>query len=130
MDNPNNKTSVIKNFDLEKYKTLIENFPCHIASVNCNGNPNLSVADHCIVLSKNKILLPVIEMVNTPDCVKNNSNIVLTFFNEAWAGIRLSGTATFETEGKWYNYTIKNYTRRTTPFGAILVKVNEAEGIA
>ncbi len=80
MDNPNNKTRVIEKFNLENYKKLIENYPCHIASVNCNGNPNLSVADHCVVLSKSQILLPVIEMMNTPDCIKNNSNVVLTFF--------------------------------------------------
>ena len=32
-------------------------------------------------------------MINTPDNILNNEHIVLTAFNDKWAGVRLTGKA-------------------------------------
>lgn len=51
--------------NLFDYTELINDKPIHIATINSNNNPNLSVASDVRVIDKNKIIISVNEMNNT-----------------------------------------------------------------
>ena len=59
---------------LNKYKELIESNPLHIATVNKDNKPNLSVASDVRVLDDNTLIISCNEMVNTQENIKTNSN--------------------------------------------------------
>ena len=84
--------------NLFEYKELIDLRPIHIATVNKENNPNLSVASDGKVIGNDKILISVNEMVNTQENIKYNSNVVLTAFDENYEGLRMFGTAEYFTE--------------------------------
>ncbi|MBQ1550788.1 MAG: pyridoxamine 5'-phosphate oxidase family protein, partial [Bacilli bacterium] len=90
--------------NLNKYKDLIESNPLHIATVNKDNKPNLSVASDVRVLDDNTLIISCNEMVNTQENIKTNSNVVITSFDDKWVGVRLSGTAKYYTEGKHYDF--------------------------
>lgn len=131
MINPDNKTNILNEVKLTNYKQLIEGNPCHIATIR-NGNfPNLSVASDIKVLDDTTILISNNEMINTPNNIVENCNIVLTSFNSKWAGIRLTGEAEYYTNGKYFDICNQYFNNETaTPKGAIIVKVNKVEGIS
>ena len=131
MLNPDNKTKMIENFNLLDYKELIENHPCHIATVNTNKEPNLSVASDIKVLNGNSILISNNEMINTPDNIVSNENVVLTSFNDKWAGLRLTGKAKYYTSGDYFDICNQYFNNETaTPKGVIIITITKAEGIA
>lgn len=88
MNNPDNKTNLIKEIKLLNYVDLIEKNPCHLATVSINNLPNLSVASDIKVLDDKTILISNNEMVHTPDNILVNKNVVLTSFSDKWAGLR------------------------------------------
>ena len=49
--------------NLKNYKDLIDNKPIHIATVNKDNNPNLSVASDVRVLDDNKIILTIYYLI-------------------------------------------------------------------
>ena len=51
--------------NLFDYKELIDGKPMHIATINTDNNPNLSVASDISVLGADKIIISVNEMNNT-----------------------------------------------------------------
>lgn len=106
--------------DLFKYKDLINGKPMHIATVNKDNNPNLAVASDVMVIDSDKIIVSVTEMVNTPQNIQYNNNVVLTVFNEKYEGLRIYGTAEFYTSGKYYELCEKLFfgNGEVTPFGA------------
>ena len=57
--------------NLNKYKDLIESNPLHIATVNKDNKPNLSVASDVRVLDDNTLIISCNEMVNTQENIKN-----------------------------------------------------------
>lgn len=121
--------------NLFDYKELIDGKPMHIATINSDNNPNLSVASDIRVLEKDKIIISVNEMNNTQKNVAYNPNVVLTVFNEEWIGLRLFGKATFYTEGQYYDFCNKTFfsNGEVTPFGAtkpkgaIVVEISKIE---
>ena len=131
MINPDNKTNLLKCVHLMQYIKLIENNPCHIATINKDLKPNLSVASDVKVLNDTTILISNNEMIHTPDNILNNGNVVLTSFNEQWAGLRLTGVATYYTQGEYFDICNKHFkNEKTTPKGVIIVNVEQVEGIA
>jgi len=92
----------------------------HIATVNSCNNPNLSVASDVKVVEKNKIIISVNEMNNTPKNIEYNSNVVLTIFNKEWVGLRMFGMAKLYTIGEYYELCNKIFfaNGEVTPFGA------------
>lgn len=106
--------------NLFDYKELIDGKPMHIATVNKDNNPNLSVASDVRVIEENKILISANEMVNTQENIKYNNNVVLTVFNEKYEGLRIFGKAYFYTEGEYYEFCEKTFfsNGEVTPFGA------------
>ena len=131
MINPDNKTNLLSDVKLTKYVNLIEGNPCHIATVNSDNTPNLSVASDIKVLDDETILISNNEMIHTPDNIIANHNVVLTFFSDKWAGLRLTGVASYYTQGEYFDVCNKYFNNETaTPKGAIIVKVIKAEGIA
>ena len=106
--------------DLFKYKDLIDNNTIHIATVNQNNNPNLSVASDVRVIGKDKIIISANEMNNTQKNIQNNSNVVITIFNKEWVGLRIFGKAKFYTDGEYYDFCNKTFFQNNhiTPFGA------------
>lgn len=74
---------------LVDYKEIINHKPIHIATVNKDNNPNLSVSSDNIVINENTLITSVNEMVNTQVNVKYNSNVVITAFDEEWKGVRI-----------------------------------------
>lgn len=106
--------------NLFEYKDLIDNKPMHIATINNENNPNLSVASDIRVLAKDKIIISVNEMNNTQRNIEYNPNVVLTVFNEEWVGLRMFGKAKFYAEGEYYDFCNKTFfaNGEVTPFGA------------
>ena len=121
--------------NLNDYKDLIDNKPIHIATVNKDNNPNLSVASDVRVLDSNKIIISVNEMKNTQNNIIYNSNVVLTVFNENWEGLRIFGKAKFYDSGEYYDFCKNTFfaNNEVTPFGAtkpkgaIVVNVEKIE---
>ena len=72
MKNPDNKTNMLNEIKLTNYITLIESNPCHIATVNNDNTPNLSVASDIKVLDNETILISNNEMIHTPDNIIAN----------------------------------------------------------
>ncbi len=131
MKNLDNKTKLLKEVKLTNYVDLIENNPCHIATINQDVRPNLSVASDVKVLDEKTILISNNEMIHTPDNIIVNNNVVLTSFNDKWAGIRLTGMASYYTQGEYFDICNKLFkNEKTTPKGVIIVKVKQVEGIA
>jgi len=106
--------------NLFDYKDLIDNKPMHIATINSENNPNLSVASDIRVLEEDKIIISVNEMNNTQKNIEYNSNVVLTVFNEEWVGLRIFGKAKFYANGKYYDFCNNTFfaNGEVTPFGA------------
>lgn len=123
--------------NLFNYKELIDGNPTHIATVNHNNNPNLSVASDIRVFEKDKIIISANEMNNTQKNIEYNQNVVLTTFNQEWVGLRIFGKAQFYTNGTYYEFCNKTFfsNNEITPFGAtkpkgaIVVKVEKIEEI-
>lgn len=113
---------------LRKYESLINNKPIHIATISADGKPNLAVVADVKVIDDNRLLISHNEMINTPKNIQNNNNIVITAFDDNWAGIRLTGTAEYYSQGKYIDMAIKFFKNKSTnPIGAIIVTVNELE---
>lgn len=106
--------------NLFDYKELIDGKPMHIATVNKDNNPNLSVASDVRVLDKDKIIISINEMNNTQKNIEYNPNVVLTVFNEEWIGLRMFGKASFFTDGEYYDFCNRTFfaNGEVTPFGA------------
>ena len=117
MINPDNKTLQIELFDLTNYKTLIENNPCHMATITKKGLPNLSVASDIKVLDNKTILI-------------SNKNCVLTSFNDQWKGLRLTGIGSYYTSGKYFDLCNEYFNNETaTPKGVFIIKIKKVESI-
>lgn len=110
--------------NLFEYKELIDGKPMHIATVNKENNPNLAVASDVKIITENKIIISVNEMVHTQENITYNPNVVLTVFNEEYKGLRLFGTAQFFIEGEYYEICKKTFfgNGEVTPFGAVKPK--------
>ena len=106
--------------NLFDYKGLIDGKPMHIATINSDNNPNLSVASDIRVLEEDKIIISVNEMNNTQRNISYNPNVVLTVFNEEWVGLRMYGKAKFYENGEYYDFCNKTFfsNGEVTPFGA------------
>ena len=106
--------------NLLDYKELIDGKPMHIATINSENNPNLSVASDVRVLEENKIIISVNEMNNTQKNISYNPNVVLTVFNDEWVGLRMYGKAKFYENGEYYDFCNKTFfsNGEVTPFGA------------
>ena len=106
--------------NLFDYKDLIDGKPMHIATINADNNPNLSVASDIRVLEEDKIIISVNEMNNTQRNISYNPSVVLTVFNEEWVGLRMYGKAKFYEDGEYYDFCNKIFfsNGEVTPFGA------------
>lgn len=121
--------------NLFDYKDLIDGKPMHIATVNKDNNPNLSVASDVKVIGENKLVISVNEMVNTQVNIQYNHNVVLTVFNADYEGLRMFGTAKFYNDGEYYELCEKTFFGNgevspfgaTKPKGAIVVEVSDVK---
>lgn len=106
--------------NLLDYKNLIDEKPMHIATINSENNPNLSVASDVRVIGEDKIIISANEMSNTQKNIEYNHNVVLTVFNDEWVGLRIFGKANFYTNGEYYDFCSKTFfsNGEVTPFGA------------
>ncbi|MCL2846435.1 MAG: pyridoxamine 5'-phosphate oxidase family protein [Firmicutes bacterium] len=126
MKNPDNKTIVIYPFDLVDFADIIS--PLNIATVTPDGAPNLCLVSDVHVIDETHILISNNEMNQTPLNIRSNNRIVATCFNDNLDGIRLTGIAEYHTSGKWFDLAVKMFkNERTTPKGAIVIKVSKAE---
>ena len=131
MENKDNKTREIKDFNIKKFATLIEGKPCHIATVSYENKPNIAVASDIHILDEKHILIYQNEMMHTPDNIITNKYVMLTSFNDKWVGLRLSGIAFYYTEGKHMELCNKLFNNETaTPKGVIIVEITKVETIA
>jgi len=131
MLNLDNKTKAIAKIELARYVKLIEGNPIHIATTRKDGKPNLAVASDVKVLDDKTILISNNEMVHTPDNIIVNPNVVLTSFNDKWAGLRITGRAKYYLGGKYFAICNKLFNNESaTPKGAIVVKVIKLESLA
>ncbi len=131
MNNPDNKTREIKEFNLKNYIALIEKNPCHIATISKNNRPNLSVASDIHILDEKHILISQNEMIHTPDNIQENKNVVITSFNDKWLGLRMTGKATYYTSGTYMDLCNELFNNETaTPKGVIVIEVLKVETMA
>ena len=130
--NEDNITKLLDEVDLTKFVHLIKvNHPIHIASVRPDGNPNLAVASDVLLLNKTQLVISNNQMIWTPHNVQQNSNVVLTSFNDKWAGIRMTGTVEYHTSGKYLDMCRELYGSATcTPRGAMVITITKIEEIA
>ena len=118
---------------LMEYQDIINGKPIHIATVTPDGNPNLAVASDVLVLDDRHLLISVNEMTHTQENIKANPKVVVTAFDKDWKGVRLFCTASFYTNGEYYDMCKRKFfaNGEVTPFGAtepkgaIVVKVAE-----
>ena len=123
--------------NLNKYKTLIENNPTNIATVNQKGKPNISIASNVRVWNDNTLVISCNQMINTQKNIKSNPNIALTTFNSEWLGVRIFGIAKFYTSGEYYDFCRKTFFTKekilvsgiSKPKGVIVIKVLKIEEI-
>ena len=121
--------------NLFDYKELIDGKPMHIATINTDNNPNLSVASDIRVLGEDKIIISVNEMNNTQRNISYNPNVVLTVFNEEWIGLRMYGKAKFYEDGEYYDFCNETFFSNgevtsfgaTKPKGAIVINIEKVE---
>lgn len=131
MYNQDNKTKLVEGIKLNKYKKLIENNPCQIATVTSSHTPNLSVASDIKVIDDVTIIISNNEMINTPDNIIDNGLIVITSFNKEWAGVRLTGCAEYHTDGEYFNLCNEYFkNENTTPKGVFVVTIKKVEALA
>ena len=106
--------------NLFNYTELINDKPIHIATINPNSNPNLSVASDVRVIDKNKIIISVNEMNNTQKNIQYNDSVVITAFNNDWVGLRMFGKAIYYNDGEYYDFCKNTFfsNNEVTPFGA------------
>lgn len=95
--------------NLLEFKELIDGKPMHIATVNKENNPNLSVASDVRVIEKNKIIIPVNEMVNTQINIQYNPNVVLTVFNEKYEDYVFGAKLNFIQKENIINFVKKHF---------------------
>jgi len=126
--NPDNKTTIIKNFNLLNFKKLIESNPSHIASVTQDSKPNLCIASDVLALDEKTALVSNNEMNKTPIHVLHNPNIILTCFDNDFNGIRMTGTAIYHTNGTHFDIANKEFkSDTTTPKGVLAITVTKLE---
>ena len=121
--------------NLLNYKEVIEKRPIHIATVNKDNNPNLSVAADIIVLDDNRMVICISEMNNTQNNIMYNENVVITSFNEDWVGLRIFGKGEFFDSGEYYDLCKNTFfgngqvtpAGATKPKGALLITVTKIE---
>ena len=121
--------------NLLDYKEQIDNRPTHIATVNKDNNPNLSVASNIRVWDENKLIISICEMNNTQKNVQYNENMVLTVFDENWVGLRIFGKGKYYESGEYYDFCYKTFfpngkvspSGATKPKGAIVMTVDKVE---
>lgn len=131
MENKDNKTKEIKNFNVKRFTTLIEGNPCYIATVSYENKPNIAVASDIHILDEKHILISQNEMIHTPENILNNKYVVLISFNDKWGWLRLSGIAFYYTEGKYMEVCNKLFNNETaTPKGVIIVEITKVETLA
>ena len=93
--------------------------------------PNLSVASDIKILDDETILISNNEMIHTPDNILHNTNVILTSFNDKWAGLRLTWIANYYTSGDFFDICNKYFNNDSaTPKGAIIIKITQIEAIA
>ena len=121
--------------NLLDYKEQIDNKPTHIATVNKDNNPNLSVASNIRVWDANRLIISINEMNNTQKNVQYNENMVLTVFDENWVGLRIFGKGKFYESGEYYDFCYKTFfpngkvspSGATKPKGALIITVLRIE---
>lgn len=130
MKNPDNKTITLEKFNLVESKELIDMNPIHIATVREDGQPSLSVASDVRVLDEKRILISNNEMIWTPVNIEKQKNVVLTSFNEDWAGLRMTGVGEYHAQGKYFDMTAEFKSEKCTPKGAIVITIQKVESLA
>ena len=112
----------------EEAKKLIETKPVAISTCVMD-EPNISVAAFVKVV-EDKIVITDNYMAKTVQNLSKNNKIELAVWDEDWAGYKISGTATYESSGKWLEYVKGLSENAGLPAkGAILVKVNDIRKI-
>ena len=127
MENNDNKTKEVKFESLKKFSDILEKFPIVITSAN-GKVPNACLVSDYFIFDDNKIVISNNEMIKTPDNVLENSNVCLLCFDESYSGFRLTGKASYEHSGKFFDLVIQKFkNENTNPKGAIVVEILKVE---
>ena len=109
-----------------KIKSIIENNPLALATVNANNTPNV-IGVACVkVISKDQILITDNFMKQTRKNILTNPSVCTAVWDKEWNGYKLIGKATYHTTGKWKN-KIKSIPENNglAAKGAIVVKISK-----
>lgn len=119
--------------DLLKYQNLISDNPCYLATVTSTDElkPNLSVVEDIRVLEGDKIIISHNEMRQTIVNLHCNPNLVIATLNNERRGVRLTGTAEYFTEGKYFQKCLELFKNTEThPRGVLIFTVDKVEEMA
>lgn len=116
-------------------KKLIEGNALALATIDENGNPHCIVAGYPKVVSKNRIVLSVIYIIETIKNIERNNNVALVVWNKNWEevceGYELKGKAEYFTSGKWKEF-VDNLpeNKNESVKGTILITVDKIKKLA
>jgi uncharacterized protein len=116
-------------------KSLVENNPLALCSVDQDGNPYCIAVAYCKVIDEDKVLVTDNYMVKTSANIKNNPNVAIAVWNEDWkkdcCGYQLTGEAEYCSKGQYYDKVKKIKENEDEPCkGAILLKVKSIKKLA
>jgi len=87
-----------------EHKTLIENTPVALATVDNSANPNVIPVASVKVVAKNKILITDNFMKQTRNNILANPHVCIAVWNKDSDGVKIIGEATYYSAGKWKDY--------------------------
>lgn len=87
----------------EEQKQLIEKNPLALATINKDNTPNV-IGVAYVKVKDSKLLITNNYMKNTLENIEENNNVCLAVWNSEWKGLKLSGVATYKTEGDEFNF--------------------------
>lgn len=110
----------------EKLKTLIEENPMSLATVNDNGTPNVIAVAFVKVVSDNQIVITDNYMSQTKNNIQRDKNVCIAIWDSEWNGKKFVGTAEYFTSGKWKTFIeqLKDNDGQSAK-GAILVTLSK-----
>lgn len=99
-----------------------------MATVSKTGKPNLAIAMDVKVLNDTVLMISNNEMIHTPENILNNKNVVVTSLDGDLQGIRLTGSASYHTDGNYFEICKENFLNdQVNPKGAIVIEVSQIE---
>ena len=110
-----------------RQKELLEKEAVAVATINSDGSPNVIAIGFAKVVNDTTIVITDNFMKTTVENIKHEPRICLAVWTKDWEeGYKFTGTAIYETEGKWATFVKNMKENKGFPAkGAIVVNVEK-----